>query len=260
MTWQRSLVPIATTAIPATKLWPNNSEIAPSNPLCPWALDKNLLTVPVVQIMAPSAAKHMDVFDKHQIISVVHVGANVGEELEKYVTRGVKNVMFFEPRPSAFELLVEKAERFKPYFANLILHNCALGTHNGIIDMHLASNGQSSSILKPKLHLESHPEIRFAGTEQVKIIRGDSIVPPNLFIDLLHVDVQGYELEVFKGLGDRLNHVRLIETESNIRELYEGCSLVEQVDNYLQQYGFTRTFTPDMSLHGWGDCIYERLP
>jgi hypothetical protein len=31
------------------------------------------------------------------------------------------------------------------------------------------------------------------------------------------------------------------------------------VDNFLGEKGFTRTFTPDMSQWGWGDCIYERL-
>ena len=29
---------------------------------------------------------------------------------------------------------------------------------------------------------------------------------------------------------------------------------------FLSEKGFTRTFTPDMSQWGWGDCIYERLP
>ena len=36
--------------------------------------------------------------------------------------------------------------------------------------------------------------------------------------------------------------------------------MIAQVDSFLSEKGFTRTFTPDMSQWGWGDCIYERLP
>ena len=201
----------------------------------------------------------MNVFTKYPIKTVVHVGANVGEELEHYLRHGVEQVMFFEPRPDAFQMLADKCEQFKKHFKQIILHNVALGTTEGKIEINLASNGQSSSILKPKLHLESHPDVSFSGTQEVRITRGDKIIMPGTLIDLLHVDVQGYELEVFKGLGRCLNTVRVIECESNIRELYEGCSQVEQVDSYLKEKGFTRTFTPDMSQWGWGDCVYERL-
>lgn len=190
----------------------------------------------------------------------MHVGANVGEELDHYARHGVEQVMFFEPRPDAFQMLSDKCNDYQKHFKHLIIHNVALGTTEGTIQMHLASNGQSSSILKPKLHLESHPDISFNGTQQVRITRGDKIILPGTPIDLLHVDVQGYELEVFRGLGKCLNYVRVIECESNIRELYEGCSMITQVDSFLSEKGFTRTFTPDMSQWGWGDCIYERLP
>lgn len=201
----------------------------------------------------------MNIFIKYPIRNVVHVGANIGEELDTYASNKVERVMFFEPRPEAFQMLSDRCEQYKNFFKELIIHNIALGTSEGTIQMNLASNGQSSSILKPKLHLESHPNISFNGTQEVRITRGDKIIMPGTPIDLLHVDVQGYELEVFKGLGKCLNYVRVIESESNIRELYEGCSQVGEVDKFLSEKGFTRTFTPDMSQWGWGDCIYERL-
>jgi len=265
LTWQKSLVTTETTATLVTKPWPNNFAHAPSNPLCPLAPDRSLLIALVALTMAPNAVElctilDMNVFNKYPIKNVVHVGANVGEELDRYVHHGVERVMFFEPRLSAFQMLSDKCDAYQKHFKQLIIHNIALGTSQGIVHMNIASNGQSSSILKPKLHLEVHPDISFSSTQEVRITRGDKIILPGTPISLLHVDVQGYELEVFKGFGKCLDHVWVIECECNIYELYEGCSRIAQVDNFLSEKGFTRTFTPDMSQCGWGDCIYERLP
>lgn len=201
----------------------------------------------------------MNVFERHNIKTVVHVGANVGEELEMYTQHGVESLIFFEPRISAFQALSERCQQYKNAFKELTLHNVALGTTEGKITMYVASNGQSSSILKPKHHLDVYPNIIFNHTNEVNITRGDKIFNSNNPIDFLHIDVQGYELEVLKGFGDLLENIKVIECEANIRELYEGCALLEQVDEYLSAKKFVRIFTPDMSDSGWGDCIYEKV-
>jgi len=59
-------------------------------------------------------------------------------------------------------------------------------------------------------------------------------------VDLIHIDVQGVELKVFKGMGDAIKQVRAIHTEVNFYpEAYEGMDMFNEVNNYLNSVGFT---------------------
>jgi hypothetical protein len=75
-------------------------------------------------------------------------------------------------------------------------------------------------------------------------------------IDYLNIDVQGYELEVLKGIRN-LDEIKYIKTEVNRKELYKNCVLVDDLDRYLAQYNFVRVKTIWWQLTvPWGDAIY----
>jgi len=75
-----------------------------------------------------------------------------------------------------------------------------------------------------------------------------------------NIDVQGYELEVFKGGTETLKGIDAIYTEINKAELYEGCALVEDLDAFLKLHGFSRVgeWCP-YEPHNWGDALYTRM-
>ena len=77
-------------------------------------------------------------------------------------------------------------------------------------------------------------------------------------IDLLNIDTQGYEMEVLKGSIKLLNQgIKYIILEVNKKELYKGCPLVKDIDNFLNKYGFVRTDTHYwMDSYSWGDAFY----
>lgn len=57
-------------------------------------------------------------------------------------------------------------------------------------------------------------------------------------VDLLCIDLRGYELNALKSLGQCLNNVKYIITECFIKSTYiNGCSFVE-LEKYLSSYGF----------------------
>jgi hypothetical protein len=72
---------------------------------------------------------------------------------------------------------------------------------------------------------------------------------------MINIDVQGYELEVFKGSDKTLNYIDIIYTEVNFNEVYKGCCLITRLDNFLLEYGFKRVL-PDSSPGTWGDALY----
>jgi len=79
-------------------------------------------------------------------------------------------------------------------------------------------------------------------------------------IDLLCVDLQGYELNAIKSLGDYLHNVKYIITETSIVSTYtNGASFVE-LNDYLSTYNFKYVCSnqfgemfPDLTIKGYSE-------
>jgi FkbM family methyltransferase len=137
-----------------------------------------------------------------------------------------------------------------------ICFNIALGNINGDVDMFVedVNNGGSSSVLEPKKHLEHYPWIEFKRKINVPIKRVDDLDLAKC--NFINIDVQGYELEVFKGAAEYLKNVDYVMSEVNLAELYKGCPLVEDIDNFLAGYGFERVESYWNNQQEWGDAFY----
>ena len=53
-----------------------------------------------------------------------------------------------------------------------------------------------------------------------------------------------------------LDKVDYIYSEVNEKELYIGCALIPQLDEYLSGFGFKRVETKMCGNTGWGDALY----
>jgi FkbM family methyltransferase len=187
------------------------------------------------------------------IKGIIHIGGHYGEELEDYVRNGVQEIIIFEPITSSFEILKERSQNIN---ANIQGHQVALGSTPGTFKMYVSNNEkQSSSILKPKVHLEQHAWVLFDDFEDVEVkLLDDFDCEGHNFICM---DVQGYELEVLKGGTKTLEGVDYICCEVNRAELYENNAYVEEIDSYLSQYNMTRVET-NWAGGTWGDALYVR--
>jgi FkbM family methyltransferase len=184
---------------------------------------------------------------------VVHIGAHYGEEIQEYVDNGIQKITVFEPLSKNFEVL---AERLQNVNADIQGYQVALGSQKGTATMYLSSNeAQSSSILKPKEHLEHHPDVSFDGTEEVEVSVLDEYDLGDA--NFINMDVQGYELEVLRGGKETLNNVDYVYCEVNRGEMYENNAMIGDIDEYLGEYGFERveTYWPE-TWYKWGDALY----
>jgi len=182
---------------------------------------------------------------------IIHVGAHYGEEISEYIENGIQDIVLFEPLSECFDVLAQKVMNLN---ANIEGHQVALGSAPGTAIMYLSDNEkQSSSILKPKVHLTHHPHVKFNGTEEVEVDLLDNFDTKDY--NFLNMDVQGYELEVLKGSTEILKHVDYVYCEVNRDEVYEGNAYVEELDEFLSSYGMERVET---SWDGeiWGDALY----
>jgi hypothetical protein len=189
------------------------------------------------------------------ISGIIQIGAHHGNEYNT-LKKLSEHILMFEPQKEVYNKLFNKLGSMP----NLIIENKALGSSIGIMQMYTeqANNGQSSSLLIPQLHCVQYPSIKFTGTEQVEVITLNEYFNDKLFnYNLLTLDVQGYELEVLKGSTDILLKVDYILCEVNRAELYRGCPMVEEIDSFLNDYGFKRDIT-SWDGHTWGDALYVR--
>jgi len=190
---------------------------------------------------------------KFNIKGIIHIGAHYGEEIPEYIHYGIQDIVLFEPLTSNFNVL---SERVKDLNANIEGHQLALGNDNKKVSMYLSSNEQqSSSILKPKIHLTHHPNVTFDGVEEVDMVKLDDFSYTKY--NFINMDVQGYELEVLKGATETLKNIDYVYCEVNRDEVYENNAYVEEIDEFLSSYDMKRVET---SWEGkiWGDALYIR--
>ena len=189
------------------------------------------------------------------ITGILHIGAHYGQEIPDYISCGIQDIILFEPLNKNFEILEKQVSNLN---ANIVGHQVALGNDERTVTMYLSSNDQmSSSILKPKKHIQNHPHVFFQGTEEVEMKKLDSFLEETKGHNFINIDVQGYELEVFKGGVETLKGIDYVYCEVNRDEVYENNAFVEELDEFLGEYDMERVET---SWEGkiWGDALYIR--
>jgi FkbM family methyltransferase len=185
--------------------------------------------------------------------NIIHVGGHIGNEVIEYKKLWPASVVqIFEPHPETYKKLLLTA---KPY-VDVICRNTALGSQKTQMTMYVEhnNNGQSNSLLKPKLHINQYPHIVFNNTIEVEVNTLDSF-NFNETYNFLNIDVQGFELEVLKGSKNTLFNVDYIICEVNNAELYENCCKVDDIDSFLKAYNFLRVETVWTGTT-WGDALY----
>ena len=187
------------------------------------------------------------------ITGIICVGAHYGEEVVSYMNSGVNHIILFEPLKDNFEILTNNVKLLNK---NIQLHQIALGSVVQKTQMYVSDNEkQSSSILKPKVHLTHHSDVYFPDIEKVEVDLLDNYNCKNC--NYLHMDVQGYELEVLKGAVETLKNINYVYCEVNRDELYEGNAYVEEIDEFLSLYNMKRVETERFG-DLWGDALYIR--
>lgn len=186
---------------------------------------------------------------------VISIGSHYGEEYEGWVSEGVENFIFFEPVSANFK----KLKRIIPKSDKIKLFQYALGNKHGTIDMFVerSHQGKSCSILEPSYHLIQYPDIEFKYKESVLIDKLDNIGYDRDLFDHLHIDTQGYEMEVLKGAEHSLNFIKTINIEVYEKELYKGCAIYEDVLKYLENKGF-ELINVYWRGNTWGDAKLRR--
>lgn len=189
------------------------------------------------------------------INGVLHIGAHECQELPKYLKYVEKNkIVWLEANP----ILVEKVCSKDP---DLIVYQEIITDADGQEKiLKIANSDQSSSILDFEKHSQDFPNIFYVGefkgiSKTVKTIYQENNIPET-FANFLNIDIQGVELLALKGMGNLLENFDYLYLEINTEKMYKDCCLVEEIDAYVKNFGFSRVETKMWHQGGWGDALY----
>ncbi|OUU28773.1 MAG: hypothetical protein CBC04_00710 [Verrucomicrobia bacterium TMED44] len=179
--------------------------------------------------------EHLGILQKLNFQNVVDVGANNGQfSLAVQYLFPQKKIIAFEPLKSCYR----KYQCIFKENPRIVIRNYALGSKSEKKLMYITKNNDSSSFLEPEQLKKIYSE-HSCKSENHTIKLGDSVMEKNFIKDsLLKIDVQGFELDVLKGLTLNIKSFKYIYVELSHVELYKEQALYDQVSNYLNQNGF----------------------
>ena len=194
---------------------------------------------------------------KLKLKGVLHIGAHMCEERADYFREGLDDskIIWIEGNSNI-------VKRIRAHFPKAIIWDAIISDEDNIpTKLHVANNGQSSSILDFGTHAGYYRDIKYVNdivsvTKTVKTLYKENNISNN-FANFLNIDIQGAELLALKGMNVLLNNFDYLYLEINEEELYQNCNLVSEIDEYVAKYGFTRIETK-MTEYKWGDAFYMR--
>ena len=202
-----------------------------------------------------------NLFSQNSIIpkGIIHVGAYDGKDIKLYQTLNISKIFFIEANPTVFERLKANTTRSS---VDVTVVNYAISNQNGKVTLYVNSMVQSSSILPLKHYRDIYPNIKETHQLIVESKTLDNLLEefelsPTDF-NILNLDIQGAELLALQGATNLLKYIDVVYTKVNYEELYEGCALAEEIDEFLGQTGFGRVAIAKPFHPSWGNAFYVR--
>jgi len=158
---------------------------------------------------------------------VLDIGAWVGTWTMK-INPFCGRVVAFEPDPLHYECLVKNVPE------EVETHQLAVGNDKKMISLSEDNFTQAK---------------RVVGEGNIPMVTIDSLNFTD--VDLIKIDVEGYEMEVLKGADKTLQNVKYLMIELNNNSKKYGSSNLE-IEKYLRKKGF-RTM-----IKAWPDVVWHK--
>ena len=159
---------------------------------------------------------------------ILDIGAWVGTwsvAMNKYCGR----VVAFEPDPLHYECLIKNVPE------DVETHQLAVGQQQKMISLSKDNFTQSKRVI---------------GEGTIPMITVDSLKMDD--VDVIKIDVEGYEMEVLKGALETLKTTKYLMIELNNNTKKYGSNNID-VENYLKELGFK------VLMNHWPDKVFHRI-
>ncbi len=212
-----------------------------------------------VMLLKRIASPHLE------LRTLVHVGAHLAQEREKYEACGYRDILWIEGSPDIHDRLAKIiAKHTETGMAGATQHRtfCALLTDrdDGHAELSEFSNdGGSNSIFRPTIEsFRRWRHVRETGRRHSVTTRTlDGVISETGYmgrVDVLVADVQGAELLVVRGAEKTLATVKAVIVEVSTVPYYDGGVLYPELKEFLFQQGFVPMSIPRRH----GDMLFLR--
>jgi len=189
---------------------------------------------------------------KDNINVIFELGSRDLLDAFKLITYYEKSMIYsFECNPECLIECEENLSLMKDYIKDrIILVKQAVSENNGDVsfypfDVTKYNNIGASSMLKIDFSMRNHYDLDYNRPNPQKeiIVQGirlDTFIESKNIsnIDLLCIDLQGYELNALKSLGRYLLNVKYIITETSIQSTYTNGATFHELECFLKEFGF----------------------
>jgi FkbM family methyltransferase len=186
-------------------------------------------------------ARHLaHVFDLYGVNCVLDVGANRGQYAAGLRRAGYTGrIVSFEPVPDVAERLRKASRRDRSW----TVHEIALGREDGTLTLNVVPGTMSSSLPATSFGARRYAQLREPVLHEVPARRLDNLLDeildglddPRPFLKL---DTQGFDLEVFAGLGERAAQFVGMQSEVALLQIYEGMPRLPEALAAYEAAGF----------------------
>jgi FkbM family methyltransferase len=188
---------------------------------------------------------------------VFDVGANVGDmTMSMCKAFPDATVHAFEPYSETFKTLRARVEA-SPYRDRVKLHSFGFYDQKATAPLHVTSfHGANSLVAISSAYHAFNPHIREEGSEDVQLVRLDDFVAEAgiVHIDLMKVDVEGAEYEVFAGgVRTMSSMVEAVICEMSFARFPRERGEYIRVCQLLQNCGFAPAEIYDVAQGDTGD-------
>ena len=177
---------------------------------------------------------------------VFDIGANIGNRVESFLKCGAR-VVAIEPQPDCVNILKEKFED------NIVIENIGLSEEPGELEMQISTDSTVSTFSKEYIDKtkDRFKYSKWNGTIKVQISTLETLLAKYGVPKFCKIDVEGYELQVLKGLKTPLP---IISIEYCVPELQQQLIDCLQYLNGLDSkslYNYSIGETMEWALKEW---------
>ena len=196
---------------------------------------------------------------------LLDIGSHKGETIKIFLKNfNIKNIYSFEASASNYAIL-------KYTNCNINIFNIGIGNSNAekiFYDLSDSNSSTFNTINKDSLYFKRKNKILsfffkknfFVKENLVKQVRLFDFINKNKLgkIDILKIDTEGYEIEVLKGLEDKINNIKFIYFEHHYDNMIEKNYKFSDIHDLLTTKGFNKSFKIKMPFRKSFDYIYKK--
>ncbi len=169
-----------------------------------------------------------------------------------------QDIYVFEPIKSSFQDIEKASDRTNRWQ----LVNKAVGSTIGTTEINIAGRVTASSLLEMGGDTEGYygEVLKTQRRETIEITTLDTALPKDKSVDILKMDVQGFELEVLRGATETLVRTHVIVLEINNHDGFKGAPTYFEIDDFMRNNNFELfdllpNYREAGKLYDW-DAIY----